>query len=100
METMESLFISTKPELLVTGFVFTEGPLWHPDEVLYVSDVDAQIHYKVQLGEKVVTLLNNSYSSAGYHNLNWNATGYPSGMYFIKVQTPSVIDTKKALLVK
>ena len=55
METMESLFISTKPELLVTGFVFTEGPLWHPDEVLYVSDVDAQIHYKVQLGEKVVT---------------------------------------------
>ncbi len=57
METMESLFISTKPELLVTGFVFTEGPLWHPDEVLYVSDVDAQIHYKVQLGEKVVTEL-------------------------------------------
>ena len=57
METMESLFISTKPELLVTGFVFTEGPLWHPDEVLYVSDVDAQIHYKVQLGEKVVSEL-------------------------------------------
>ena len=55
MGTIESLFTSTKPELLVTGFVFTEGPLWHPDEVLYVSDVDAQIHYKVQLGEKVVT---------------------------------------------
>ncbi len=55
MGTIESLFTSTKSELLVTGFVFTEGPLWHPDEVLYVSDVDAQIHYKVQLGEKVVT---------------------------------------------
>jgi gluconolactonase len=55
MGTIESLFTSTKPELLVTGFVFTEGPLWHPDEVLYVSDVDAQIHCKVQLGEKVVT---------------------------------------------
>jgi len=52
------------------------------------------------LGEKVATLLNNSYSNAGYHNLNWDATGYPSGMYFIKVQTPSVIDTKKALLIK
>ncbi len=54
METIKSLFISTKPELLVTGFVFTEGPLWHPDGILYVSDVDAQVHYRVRLEQKVI----------------------------------------------
>ena len=55
METIESLFTSTEPELLATGFIFTEGPLWHPDGVLYVSDVDAQTHYKVHLTESVIT---------------------------------------------
>jgi len=55
METIESLFTSTKPELLVTGFVFTEGPLWHSHGILFVSDVDAQRHYKVHLQEEVVT---------------------------------------------
>ena len=54
MKTIKSLFTSTKPELLVTGFVFTEGPLWHPDGILYVSDVDAQVHYKVRLEQKVI----------------------------------------------
>ena len=55
METIESLFTSTKPELLVTGFVFTEGPLWHSHGILFISDVDAQIHYKVHLQEEVDT---------------------------------------------
>ena len=55
MKTIKSLFTCTKPELLVTGFVFTEGPLWHPDGILYVSDVAAQVHYKVRLEQKVIT---------------------------------------------
>jgi gluconolactonase len=40
-----------EPELVATGFVFTEGPLWHPDGFLYVSDVDARIHYRVDLAD-------------------------------------------------
>ena len=55
MEIIDSLFTSTEPELLATGFIFTEGPLWHSDGILFVSDVDAQIHYKVHLQEEVVT---------------------------------------------
>jgi len=64
------------------------------------SESEVTVAVYNMLGEKVVTLLNNSYTTSGYHNINWDATGYPSGMYFIKVQTPSVIDTKKALLIK
>ncbi len=35
------------PEIFATGFVFTEGPLWDPSGFLYVSDVDARVHYRV-----------------------------------------------------
>lgn len=50
------LFASLKPQQVGTGFVFTEGPLWDPSGFLYVSDVDARIHYKLnpETGEKTV----------------------------------------------
>lgn len=53
---IESLFESTEPVRVATGFVFTEGPLWDPSRFLYVSDVDARIHYRVDTttGEKHV----------------------------------------------
>jgi sugar lactone lactonase YvrE len=46
---LSDLFETLDPELVVSGFVFTEGPLWDPPGVLYVSDVDDQVHYKVHL---------------------------------------------------
>jgi gluconolactonase len=53
MNNADKLFTSSEPSLVETGFVFTEGPLWHPNGILYVSDVDARIHYKVHLDEPV-----------------------------------------------
>ncbi len=44
---IEVLFESTTPERVATGFVFTEGPLWDRSGFLYVSDVDASGHYRV-----------------------------------------------------
>ena len=52
------------------------------------------------LGEKVATLIDNLNISAGFHDLTWDSATYPSGMYFVKVKTPSIVDVKKALLVK
>ena len=52
------------------------------------------------LGEKVATLIDNLYISAGFHDLVWDSAAYPSGMYFVKVKTPSIVDVNKALLVK
>lgn len=45
-----------EPVRIATGFVFTEGPLWHPDGFMYVSDVEAHIQYRVSLpdGERTV----------------------------------------------
>ena len=54
--TLGQILESIQPELAATGFEFSEGPLWHPDGFLYVSDVDARAHYRVDLGsgEKAV----------------------------------------------
>jgi len=47
MTSFDDLFVSKIPERIATGFVFTEGPLWDPKGFLYVSDVDASVHYRV-----------------------------------------------------
>ncbi|MFW6174666.1 MAG: SMP-30/gluconolactonase/LRE family protein [Chloroflexota bacterium] len=46
---LTDLVESERPSLVSTGFEFTEGPLWHPEGFLYVSDVDARVHYRVDL---------------------------------------------------
>ena len=45
-------------------------------------------------------LINERYQTPGYHRASWDASSFPSGMYFVKIQTPTIIETKKALLLK
>ena len=46
-------------EQLATGFTFTEGPIWHPEEqVLYFSDMPADIRRKVTLDGDVTEVRN------------------------------------------
>ncbi len=40
------LLAPEEPECLVTGFQFTEGPVWHPDGYLLFSDVPANRIYR------------------------------------------------------
>jgi gluconolactonase len=42
--------IMADAERLATGFVFTEGPLWHPDGFYYFVDVRASVLYRVTPG--------------------------------------------------
>lgn len=53
MTEINDLFESIEPTKVASGFVFTEGPLWTDkepgSEILYVSDVDDFVHYKVHL---------------------------------------------------
>ena len=38
-DTLSSILETTPAERLATGFVFTEGPLWHPDGFYYFVDI-------------------------------------------------------------
>jgi photosystem II stability/assembly factor-like uncharacterized protein len=51
------------------------------------------------LGKEVATLVNEKLNSGSY-NVDWNALGYPSGVYFYKLITKEFVDTKKMVLLK
>lgn len=51
------------------------------------------------LGQKVYSLVQNGVT-AGIHDIRWNGSEFPSGVYFYKLSTDNFSDTKKMLLVK
>jgi len=51
------------------------------------------------LGQKVDELVNNK-MQAGVYKVNWNASGFASGMYFYKIQAGNFVKTRKMLLMK
>ncbi|CAN5616783.1 hypothetical protein BH10BAC5_BH10BAC5_02370 [soil metagenome] len=68
-----------KYELPITNFV-----------ILKVYDV---------LGNEVETLVNEN-QNAGSYSVTFNASNYPSGIYFYKIETSNFSETKKMLLIK
>ncbi len=51
------------------------------------------------LGNEVATPFN-EYKPAGSYEVEWNATGLPSGIYFYQLQADNFIETKKMILMK
>jgi hypothetical protein len=51
------------------------------------------------LGREIQTLINKELE-AGYHEINFDATNFPSGVYFYRIQTGNFIQTKKMILMK
>lgn len=49
-DAMSAVLETTQAERLATGFVFTEGPLWHPDGFYYFVDVRASVLYRITPG--------------------------------------------------
>ena len=49
-DALDAILESKEAERLATGFVFTEGPLWHPDGYFYFVDVRASKLYRVTPG--------------------------------------------------
>jgi len=50
-------------------------------------------------GNFISTLLN-EFMNVGYHQIEWNAEGYPSGVYFVKLITDKFTQTQKLMLIK
>lgn len=51
------------------------------------------------LSREVATLVN-EVKQPGVYKVNWNAGGFPSGVYFYRLQTDTFTETKKLLLLK
>jgi hypothetical protein len=51
------------------------------------------------LGEKIRTLINQNLKP-GRYEVDWNASEYPSGVYFYTLSHGDITQTKKMMLVK
>ncbi len=52
-----------------------------------------------QLGQRIATLLDGM-QDTGVHEKVWNASAFPSGVYFYQLKTPDFTSVKKLMLVK
>ena len=51
------------------------------------------------LGREIAVLVNEK-QQAGEYSTNWDASGFPSGVYFYKLTTGDFTQTKKMMLLK
>src|SRR5215471_17281636 len=56
MAGLDTILETTPAERPATGFVFTEGPLWHPDGYYYFADVRSSVFYRLRLGQAPETV--------------------------------------------
>ncbi len=52
------------------------------------------------IGKKVATLINNQFTTAGVHNIQFNAANLSSGIYYYKLNAGDVVQTKAMMLIK
>ncbi|HZY10698.1 MAG TPA: choice-of-anchor B family protein [Bacteroidota bacterium] len=66
----------------------------------FAIPVNSEVTVKVYnlLGEEVSSLLQNRYLIAGNHQIVFNASGLPSGVYFYRLITTKFIETKKLVV--
>jgi len=51
------------------------------------------------LGEEIAVLINKELTTGSYE-IEWNAVGLPSGIYFYQLYTQGIVETKKMILIK
>jgi hypothetical protein len=75
---------------------------FNPTTTIYYAVKDAgNVMIKIfnSLGQEIQTLVDEQ-KDAGYHYVEWNATGYPSGVYFYRITNGSYVETKRMILTK
>jgi 2',3'-cyclic-nucleotide 2'-phosphodiesterase (5'-nucleotidase family) len=69
--------------------------------IRYSLPVDGRVTLKIYnlLSQEITTLVNQEQSS-GVHKVEWNASGFASGMYFYSLEANKCTQTKKMILTK
>ncbi len=69
--------------------------------IRYNLPVSGFVNIKIfnSLGKEVATLVNEK-QSPGLYRVNWQTSGYSSGVYFYRIETDGFMQTKKMLLIK
>ena len=61
------------------------------------NDVELSVYNL--LGQKVASLINER-QQAGHYNVEWNASGFASGIYYYRIEAGEFHDVKKMILLR
>ena len=75
MANRSDILETTQLEKVAGGFVFTEGPLWHPDDFWYFVDIRQNLLYRMVLGQKPEVVRQTSLLWRKHH-LDYDQTKY------------------------
>jgi hypothetical protein len=81
---------STNIKFNIPAVSFPQALSGNPFVTLKIVDI---------LGREVATLVNEKLN-AGTYSVDWNASEYPSGIYFYRLQTEGYTEVKKMSLIK
>jgi hypothetical protein len=96
--------VTTNSSEVLTEFRLSQNypnPFNPSTNISYQLSVTSNVSLKVFdiLGREILTLVNER-KTAGSYQVQWNAAGMPSGIYFYRMQAGYFSDTKKLILVK
>jgi len=71
-------------------------------KIQYALSVEGNVTLKVFniLGQEVMTLINNQSQTSGLHEVTFDASSLPSGIYLYRLQSENFVDAKKMILLK
>ena len=90
---------------LPTDFTLSQNypnPFNPSTKIQYALPVTGNVTLKVFniLGQEVMTLINNQSQTSGLHEVTFNASSLPSGIYLYRLQADGFVDAKKMILLK
>jgi len=99
-EVKEDLANSAKPSSFALAQNYP-NPFNPNTTITFTLPVSASVELEIfnQLGEKISEVVHGEISE-GTHSVVWNASGFPSGIYFYRMQANGFSFTRKLLLLK
>jgi len=97
-----ALAIETPISLYQNGITSTYPNPFNPITTInYVLPENTDVILDVyDINGKQITSLVNAFQIAGYHNIRWNASSFPSGVYLINMESSNFKKVRKVVLIK
>ena len=77
------------------------NPFNPSSNIVYALPENAYVKVTVyDIRGRTIEVLANGYEIAGYHTIQWNASSFASGVYFIEMKTDSFHNVRKVLHMK